>query len=441
MAPPPPPADPLSSVTAAILRREDGVEGGFATPDGRLRGYAFPTHEGPGPTKEMPQREQPTIEQLARVAVASGATQSVRFEGPHDAVLFVAAPVRGAGGRHAGAAWLMQRIPGYNGEQNRQLLLASLGFGLAALVTALVAFFVMTEIRGGVQAVLDRLHALEDGLGRQPRPLTFRPLKEFGEVLHGIDRLGLSLYEKIQSERALEAELRHKERLSALGQFAAGVAHELRNPLATIRLRTQMSQRSPESVARNSDVVLAEVDRLDTMIGRLLSFARPIALALQPVELDDLCRSVVAAWAARNLPVTLELAASSGVIVACDQSRFVQVLDNLLENAVQAASSTGGGHVSVSTGRSGDTAFVEIVDSGSGFSSAALKHALDPFFTTKETGTGLGLSIAFEVIEAHGGTLRLANHPQGGGAVTLVLPLTPADGQRHSAPLELGNHG
>ena len=434
--PPKPTPDPLAKLTATTLQRENGIEGGFyATSSRALVGYAFPTHEGPGPKKEMPQREKPTIQHLVEEAVMSGTSKSFRFEGPHDAVLFVATPIRepdtGTGtksksGSVTGAVWLMQRIPGFNGEQNRQLLLTSLGFGAAAIMTALLAFFVMTEIRGGVNTVLKRLHLLEGGLGKKQEDTSRRPLDEFQEVLEGIDKLAYSLDQKIAKEKTLEAELRHKERLSALGQFAAGVAHELRNPLATIRLRTQMSQRSASSpdIARNSTVVLEEIDRLNTMIERLLYFSRPISLHTEIVSLKELCGTVVAGWKERALPVTLTYDVEPEITLHCDRSRLVQILDNLIENAVESAGFRSGsaGTVDIRALAQGQSTVIEVFDNGQGFGAAALKHALDPFFTTRDNGTGLGLSIASELIQAHGGELQIKDRLEGGAVVSATFP-------------------
>ncbi len=438
--PPRPRADLLKGLTAETLEHEDGVEGGFyAARADALIGYAFPTHEGPGAEKGMPERERPTIANLAREAVAANATRTFRFEGPHDAILFVATPIHEPPGTDqtakatdevTGAAWLMERLPGIEGGQSRELLFGSIGFGVAALLTALLAVFVTTEIRSGVNIVLQRLGSMEGGLPAAAQQMQHRPpLEEFERVLLGIDSLALALQEKIESERTLESQVRHNERLSALGQFAAGIAHELRNPLGTIRMRTQMWQRSadPEAAQRNSSVILEEIDRLDTIISRLLYFARPIQLQLQPVSLDDLCAVTASTWAdkeaAKGIPIICN--ATSNAVVMADRGRLLQVLDNLMENAVHSASQSlaPGGGVTIRGALDADFARIDIMDDGRGFTPAALRHAMDPFYTTKDTGTGLGLSISFEIVQAHGGELVLANRDGGGALASVRLPL------------------
>ena len=442
--PPRPRPDLLKGLTAETLQHEDGVEGGFyAARADALIGYAFPTHEGPGAEKGMPERERPTIENLAREAVAANIIRTLRFEGPHDAILFVAAPIHEpsrtdqaakATDEVTGAAWLMERLPGIEGGQNRELLFGSVGFGIAALMTALLAVFVTTEIRSGVNIVLQRLGSMEGGLPAASQQLPGHPpLEEFARVLHGIDSLALALHEKIENERTLESQVRHNERLSALGQFAAGIAHELRNPLGTIRMRTQMWQRSadPEAAQRSSAVILEEIDRLDTIISRLLYFARPIQLQLQPVSLYDLCAVTAATWADKEAAKGVQIIcrATSHRVVTADRGRLLQVLDNLMENAVYSASHSTleGASVTISTTLDADFARIDIMDDGRGFTPAALRHAMDPFYTTKDTGTGLGLSISFEIVQAHGGELLLANRDDGGAIASLRLPLNRDD--------------
>ena len=428
MGPPAPPVDPLSPITSSALQKERGIEGGFLAGDGRLVGYAFPTHEGPGLQKEMPQRERPAINRLAHEVMSTGVPKSFVYEGSHDAVLFYAQPVRERVSNQqqvTGAIWLMQRLPDLNRGRSRQLLFAAVGFSSAAVISALLAWFVMVEIGGGVNSITRHLANLENDLSYTASPADRPKLIEFARVMNGIDAMAISLQSRIASERSLEVELRHKERLSSLGQFAAGVAHELRNPLATIRLRTQMAQDGSHEdvVARSSSVILEEVDRLDAMISKLLNFSRPISLDLQLLDLCELCASAIASWQDRTpQSVSFIQRCPTDTVVVADRGRLVQVLDNLLENAVQSLR-TGSGKVSIDVLQVQDKLHIHVTDTGSGFSPTALKHAFDPFFTTKDTGTGLGLSIAFELVQALHGELKAENRPEGGAIVTMALPI------------------
>lgn len=428
----------LSLMTSVVLRHEIGIEGGFySTASGDLLGYAFPTHPGPGIKKDIPPAERPEITSLARKAAFAGQIQSLRFSGVRDAIAFVAAPIK-VNGKVLGSTWIMQRMPGINSGRNMQLLFGSLGFALAAFVCALIAFLITAQVQSGVNAVLTRLGSLQQDLSG---PRTSKPqLAEFESVLAGVDTLSLALKQKIESERNLENRLRHQERLSALGQFAAGIAHELRNPLATIRLRTQMSERAsgPEAIQKNSNVVLNEITRLDGMIERLLYFSRPIHLILQPVDLTELCAQTLKSWEDRLQAAGIQshCEGNGPTVIVADGDKLRQVLDNLLANALEAVTEkrTDGGRIAIATKQQKGHAVIEVMDNGTGLSSDVRSNVLDPFFTTKDRGTGLGLSVAYEIIKAHDGELSLGNNLDGGALAVVRLPLRT--NQEHDADEE-----
>lgn len=417
----------LSLMTSVVLRHEIGVEGGFySRSNDNLLGYAFPTSEGPGPKNDIPVRERPTITELARKAAVSGQTKSRLFSGVRDVVVFVATPVQ-VNGTAVGSVWMMQRMPGLNSERNLRLLLAFAGFASAAFVCALIAFFVTAQVQTGVGAVLHRLGNLKEDLAGERA--TRKQLAEFEQVLGGIDALAIALREKIANERELEARLRHQERLSSLGQFAAGIAHELRNPLATIRLRAQMSARTndSEAISRNTEVIVEELTRLDAMIERLLYFSRPIELTLDLIEIDEFCRERLQSWSARMEAAGIDgfYEEFSNLVCLADRDKLRQVLDNLLQNAVDAigeAKRVNGGQIVIRTVAKQQFAEIRVEDNGLGLPAGAHSRVLDPFFTTKERGTGLGLSISYEIVKAHDGDLRLEDRLEGGTVAIVHIP-------------------
>jgi signal transduction histidine kinase len=416
----------LALMTSAVLQHEPGIEGGvYSRKDDDLLGYAFPTHPGPGPKTDIPAHERPTITDLARKAAQSGQMQTLRFTGPRDATVFVAYPIS-LNGENLGASWMMQRMPELNAGTGAGLLTGMIAFALGALACALIAFFVVAEVQKAVLAIGTYLGKLATNLSI-PRPQPLR-LAEFESVLREIETLAVTLREKNENERTLEARLRHQDRLSSLGQFAAGIAHEIRNPLATIRLRIQMSQRTSTDPAleRNSQVALEEISRLDAMIERLLYFSRPIRLDKERVDLGELCRDVLDAHSsvASQQCVDMGFQNHAPAFAWADRNQLRQVLDNIVSNAIDAVIEQPEDHRRIECSVAGEASWTEIVvkDSGPGLTPEIEAHAFDPFFTTKQKGTGLGLSIAYEILQAHDGQLTLNNGPGGGAVVSLRLP-------------------
>jgi signal transduction histidine kinase len=415
----------LALMTAAVLQHEPGIEGGFYSKgNDDLLGYAFPTHPGPGLKTDIPIHERPAIAGMARDAVRTGQMQTLRFAGARDATVFAAWPIA-MDGKNVGAAWMMQRMPGLNAGTNMRLLGGMIAFALGALLCAVIAFLAVTQVEKAVHSVGGYLGGLGTDLS-SPRPARLK-LAEFESLLCEVDALASTLRSKNENERRLEAKLRHQERLSSLGQFAAGIAHEIRNPLATIRLRIQMSQRATaDSVLhRNGEIALEEIARLDAMIERLLYFSRPIRLERDVVELSTFCRQAAESHrgAAAERGIRIEVVAPDPVFVSIDRDQMRQVLDNIIGNAMEAVETRSEDQrwIECSVHARSPWAEVQVEDSGAGFPAGVAANALDPFFTTKQKGTGLGLSIAYEILQTHEGQLVVANSARGGASVTLRL--------------------
>jgi two-component system sensor histidine kinase HydH len=226
----------------------------------------------------------------------------------------------------------------------------------------------------------------------------------------------------------LQTELRRSERLAALGKLLAGVAHEVRNPLAGIRSTAQLWQRGIVGLDDESlEGLVREVDRLEEIVFRLLQFSRADAQELAPGDLNAVLaeagRLAAGPAEARGIRVELDLDPDLPP-AAMAAGALLQVFRNLTTNAVQAMSAGGAIRLSSRRDPSRRAILASVADSGPGLAPDALEHLFEPFFTTKAEGTGLGLAIAREIALAHRGELHAGNRAEGTGAVfTLTLPV------------------
>jgi signal transduction histidine kinase len=227
----------------------------------------------------------------------------------------------------------------------------------------------------------------------------------------------------------LQTELRRSERLAALGKLLAGVAHEVRNPLAGIRSTAQLWQRGVFAVdAESLGGLIHEVDRLEEIVSRLLQFSRADAQDLAPGDLNAVVAEAarLASGLAELKQVQLEVELDPELpAVAMAPPALLQVFRNLTSNAIQAMTAGGRLHLSTRRHPSRNAVLAMVADTGPGLAPETIRHLFEPFFTTKAEGTGLGLAIAREITLAHRGDLHAANRADGPGAVfTLTLPAT-----------------
>jgi two-component system sensor histidine kinase PilS (NtrC family) len=228
--------------------------------------------------------------------------------------------------------------------------------------------------------------------------------------------------------KELEARALRTERLAAVGKLAAGLAHELRNPLASIAGSVELlgAGSADPSERRLRAIVVRETERLNRLVSDFLAFARPAPLKKESLDLARLCAHVLDAVGSdpRNAAVGFERRLEPAVARA-DGKQLEQVLWNLVLNAVQA--SPEGGVVTVETGRlpGEDRVYVLVADRGPGIAPADQARLFEPFFTTKAGGTGLGLSICHRIVESHDGEIRLDSRPGEGARFTVILPAPP----------------
>ncbi|HYC43372.1 MAG TPA: ATP-binding protein [Noviherbaspirillum sp.] len=251
-------------------------------------------------------------------------------------------------------------------------------------------------------------------------------------------RLQQEVAERIQAERTLRAaqdELVQAGKLAVIGQLAAGVAHELNQPLAALRTlsgnaRKFLARGNQETASSNLERIAELVDRMGQLTAQLKSFARKSSGQPQAVSLRR---------AIDNALFLLEQRFRQAQVVACidlpeqemhawcDANRLEQVLVNLVGNALDAMEGATEPALSISARREGERVVVQVKDRGPGLSDAVRAHLFEPFFTTKETGSGLGLGLAISagIVADFGGSLTGSNHPDGGAVFTLDIPAAP----------------
>jgi two-component system, NtrC family, sensor kinase len=382
--------------------------------------------------------------ELARVLEAGEAAEFVRAAGGQK-VFSVILPIE-VGGERRGAVEVVHPLAFVEADIARArlnqvattLLLLSTIFAVVFAVLRRSLTQPVGELLGGAAAVgrgdLD-YRVIVPRSGGEFAQLA----REFNRMADGLAEQRRAALREAEERLRLERDLRHSERLAAVGRLAAGVAHEMGAPLNVIDARAeQLLQRPdapPETRARNLTIIRAQAERITHIVRQLLNLARgydlrPSALDLREVTADTLGQFEANA-ARAGVSVEFERGESAAVVEA-DEEYVRRVLLSVFENAVQAMPSGGRLRVAVEAegGERGGRrlASVSVTDTGQGIAPEDLTKIFDPFYTTKEVGqgTGLGLSVARRIVEEHGGVIEAANNAEGGATFTILLPLHEA---------------
>jgi len=257
------------------------------------------------------------------------------------------------------------------------------------------------------------------------------PMDVSVSLLEGDDHTFLGhiiLFRDLTEVQSLKREIERNQRLASLGRLAAGIAHEIRNPLSSIKgFATYFKERYKEvpEDQKTAEIMVHEVDRLNRVIGQLLEFARPMSVqkkltSIQTVIQHSL-KMIERDAQAKNVDINTDLSPDVKDI-SIDPDRITQVLLNLYLNAIEAMD--GGGSLTVELSPDEHTQRVKIAvsDTGFGIKKEDLVHIFDPYFTTKQSGTGLGLAIVHKIVESHKGEARVESEVGQGTTVSLFIP-------------------
>lgn len=231
-----------------------------------------------------------------------------------------------------------------------------------------------------------------------------------------------------------EAAMRRSERLAALGQMSAGLAHELRNPLGTMKTSAEMLVKHVDpdnTVAREmADFISSEVDRTNSLVTRFLDFARPLAVRLEKTDITQVIDRAVSDVEKHKPPFDVTIYKNYSPDIPpflLDGQLMERVLYNLVLNAAQASRPQGS--ITVKTRQFGRTVEIAVIDRGAGIDPKHLENIFNPFFTTKSSGVGLGLAIVSKIVDEHGGKMAVDSEAGTGSVFRVYLPFREANGE------------
>jgi two-component system sensor histidine kinase HydH len=287
----------------------------------------------------------------------------------------------------------------------------------------------------GIQSTLtDCIPVLEHEILHQkksgkmvPLALSATPIKDGQDGCEG----SVLVLRDLTEIKLLQEKVKRSEKLAAIGELAASVAHEIRNPLSSIRGFAQflchaLKDRPQEK--EYAETMVIEVDRINRVVTDLLTFARPMQAELSPTDITDLIehsvRLVQAEALSRN--VTIQMSVSNLTKLPLDQSRISQALLNLLLNAMQAVDSMGHVEIGAVLNASESRLHLWVEDDGPGIARDKIERIFEPFYTTREKGTGLGLAIVYKIVENHNGEIKVISPPAGmaqGCRFSIFIPI------------------
>jgi len=409
----------LTTVAQASLAHAPGVEGGFWQSSQGSLAYAFPTYEGTGPKTDVPEAELATIRQVNTDALGNDRPVTVQQVGRSQVLVVHACP---APGSLAGVtAWTMTRAFIGEGHAYQQLLV-----GLAVLaLTVLGSAVWLARILFSWSRKLNRLEAALVDHDPDKADLPALPLtgeRELDRLVGALNAVGVRL---TQARRRATA----AERLAAVGGWAAGLAHEIRNPIAAMRLKAENALAAPDDGRRVSALrsILEQVGRLDGLLRDLMDTTQRRQPEITEADLGGFIESTIDSHR--------EIAAAKGVDVKCgpveqaltppqfDVGQVRRALDNLILNAIQ--NSPRGGTVTVKARHRHGRLCLRVCDSGPGVPDKIRDRLFEPFVTGRVEGTGLGLTIVSEIARASGGEARHVSDANG-TVFEIELPWRPS---------------
>ncbi len=401
----------LRQITEEELIHLPGIEGGFYFSNlNEFYGYGFPTSPPPKPAFGPPPRSYNIIKEQVLSSIGNDSL-IIDVHSFDPAIFPLASKPTKVNSIIVGAAWarvhVERDLPALKLNQVIQIA------GIFSLVGFFIALYAAVRLR-------KRMENIKFGLQYLEKDTSFRFEKMpgvFGFIGSSINKLVTQLTEYHNQKQYLERELYQQDKLATLGKLIAGVAHEVKTPLAIIKTRIQIWQHElkkkesdPEKEVisiETMQLVVNEIDRLTKLVKRLLVFSKPVSDKFQPVNITKLLMQTISLFQIENnqdvkIITTFD---KDAPLIKCDPNAIEQVFINILTNSIESFQGKGELRITTMLNRENNTLIIDITDDGPGIPSDIADKIFDPFFSTKQNGVGLGLSIAYEVIKAHKGKI------------------------------------
>jgi len=429
-------ADLMHAVLDTVLIQAPKIEGGFwkndaagpshgsedtsRTANGFLA-YSFPTYEGTGVKRDIPQAETPLILRALHRAASSGATVSDSVPAGEGATVASACPVSGSPALYA---WTLTRAQAPLGQYGHMLMLSLVVVLTATLLLALILGLGLRRWRKNLSQLEQ---SLSSGTAASCSELPSPGEPDLDKIVNAVNVFAARLRESQAQASALHEKLSQAERFASLGKLAAQVAHEIRNPLGAVRLKLENALAHGGDTPRQSlTSALGQVERIETQVTSLLALTQPVTLAVKTVDAAQWVTSTAATHQeqARIKGVTLSVNAdlpapsepgTDAAPAKFDPVQMARAVDNLILNAIRHAPPRGNVTVNANRVETGHTSLMRIavVDNGPGVALADRERIFEPFVTGRPDGSGLGLAVAREVATAHGGRAYVADTESG----------------------------
>ncbi|WP_044558754.1 HAMP domain-containing sensor histidine kinase [Azospirillum sp. B4] len=416
--------DGLGSVVQSALRDHPGIEGGLWREDEGSLAYAYPTYEGAGPKTDLPQAELTRIRAINQAALSAGHSVTAQYQASTEVLILAARPLPGP--LSGLTAWSMTRVRTLGGQGYRQLMMG-LGLLLIIVLAAAALLIQLTLTWSRHIARIEATLAAHDVSDLPVLPTTGE--RELDRIVRALNEAGKRLTAERRRTEGMARKMAASQRLAAIGRITAGVAHEIRNPIAAMKLKAENALAGDAARKEQAlGAILEQIDRLDTLLHRLLSVTDQDAPARQRVPLGDFLDRVLRRHADTAAARRVSLSSETAVPHAWfDPGQLERALDNLVLNALQAAPGNSTVHVLARLAGehlAGERLILAVEDRGTGPPPHLREELFEPFVTGRADGTGLGLSIVREIAAAHDGTARF-HHTGGVTTFEIEIPWQP----------------